>query len=295
MHALITGHEGFLGRHLYLRLLQEGYQMTGADITGPVPTDAREVFRHDRRRYDLVVHCAAQSPHRAAIDGDPALVGATNLELDAALFGWALRTQPDRLVYLSSSAVYPVALQTGDVNLPLREEQVRATAPVIGAPDAVYGWTKLTGELMSEHYRAAGGRVTVVRPFSGYGSDQSGSFPFGAFRDRALARADPFIVWGGGQQVRDFIHVDDVVGAIVAAVASGVDGPVNLATGVGTSMAELAALFCRAAGYQPAIKLAVNEPTGVNYRVGDSVRMREFYQPQVTIERGVARAMERRF
>lgn len=295
MRALITGHEGFLGRHLYLRLLQDGYQVTGADVVGPVPTDAREVFQHDRRRYDLVIHCAARSPHRAAIDGDPAAVGATNLELDAALFGWALRTQPARLVYLSSSAVYPVALQTGAVNVPLREDQVQATGPVIGAPDAVYGWTKLTGELMAEHYRAAGGKVTVVRPFSGYGTDQSSKFPFGAFRDRALMRADPFWVWGDGEQVRDFIHVDDLVGAIMAAVASGIDGPVNLCTGQGTSMRELAALFCAAAGYDPAIKLAGNAPGGVNYRVGDSVRMREFYRPKVTIDRGVIRAMERGF
>src|SRR5690606_7526800 len=176
-----------------------------------------------------------------------------------------------------------------------REEQVRATAPVIEAPDAVYGWTKLTGELMAEHYRAAGGKVTVVRPFSGYGTDQSAEFPFGAFRDRALARADPFWVWGSGEQVRDFIHVDDVVGAIMAAVASDVDGPVNLCTGQGTSMRQLAALFCAAVGYDPVIKLAGNAPGGVNYRVGGSVRMRELYQPRVTIDRGVDRAVERRF
>lgn len=293
--ALITGHEGFVGRHLYLRLLQEGWQVTGADPAGPVPTDALDIFRHDRRRYDLVVHCAARTPHRAAIDGAPANVGAANLELDAAMFRWALRAQPDHLVYLSSSAVYPTALQTGSVNVPLREEQVVATGNTIGVPDAIYGWTKLTGEVLSEHYRAAGGQITVVRPFSGYGTDQSAEFPFGAFRDRALSRVDPFTVWGNGQQVRDFIHVDDLVGAILAAVASGVTGPVNLCTGIGTSMVELATLFCEIMGYSPQIKLATDAPAGVNFRVGDSVRMRSFYQPQISLAQGVALALERRY
>lgn len=292
--ALVTGNCGFLGRHFYTRLLQEGYAVTPADIVGPLRTDALEVFHLDKRRYDLVIHCAARSPNRKAIDGKPHLVGATNLELDAALFRWAANTQPDQLVYFSSSAVYPVHLQTGSVNVPLQEEQVRAIAPVVDAPDAVYGWTKLTGERMAEHYREAGGRVLVVRPFSGYGSDQSNEFPFGAFRDRALERADPFDVWGGGQQVRDFIHVDDIVDSVMALLAADHTGPVNLCTGVGTSMLQLAKLFCELAGYEPWVRLVEDAPAGVNYRVGDSIRLRQVYQPQVSIEQGVARALERR-
>lgn len=296
--ALVTGHAGFLGRHFYDRLWQEGYQVTGADPADPADpgrTDALNIFRYGDKQYELVIHCAAESPNRAAIDDNPARVGAANLELDAALFGWALRTQPDHVVYFSSSAVYPVTLQTGAVNVPLREEQQQATGPVIGSPDAVYGWTKLTGELMAEHYRAAGGRVSVFRPFSGYGGDQSAEFPFGAFRDRAMAKADPFVIWGDGQQVRDFIHVDDVVSATLAAVASNVAGPVNLCTGQGVTMTGLATLFCTAAGYRPEFQMVETAPGGVNYRVGDSVRMRGFYQPQVTIDQGVARALERRF
>lgn len=292
--ALVTGNCGFLGRHFYTRLLQEGYTVTGADLVGPLRTDALEVFHLDRRRYDLVIHCAAHAPNRKAIDGQPHLVGSSNLELDAALFRWAAQTQPDQLVYISSSAVYPVSLQMGSVNVPLQEDVVRATAPTLSAPDAVYGWTKLTGELMAEHYRAAGGRVLVVRPFSGYGSDQSGEFPFGAFRDRALERADPFDVWGSGEQVRDFIHVDDIVNAVLALVQTETAEPVNLATGLGTSMLQLAGLFCEAAGYDPWIRVVENAPAGVDYRVGDSIRLRSVYQPQVSIEQGVARALERR-
>lgn len=292
--ALVTGSEGFLGRHFTLALLQQGYQVAGVDIAALNPVNALTLFADPTptTRFDLVVHCAARSPHRAAIDGEPVAVGSANLQLDAALFGWALLADPSHLLYISSSAVYPVGLQDGSVNVPLCEEWVSTSDSSVGMPDAVYGWTKLTGEVLAERYRATGRRITVVRPFSGYGSDQSGLFPFGAFRDRASARMDPFRVWGGGRQVRDFIHVDDLVAGALAAVASGVAGPVNLCTGVGTSMIELADLFTRHAGYSPSIQLVGDAPEGVNYRVGNPDRLNEFYRPKIDIERGVALALE---
>lgn len=295
MKALVTGSEGFLGRHFALRLLEQGYSVTCVDVLADVPSDALDAFRMDRTEYDLVVHCAARSPHRSAIDGQPAAVGAANLELDAALFRWALQAQPGRVLYFSSSAVYPAVLQMGPDAAPLAEERLRATDPVLDAPDAVYGWTKLTGELLAHHYRAAGGRVTVVRPFSGYGSDQSAEFPFGAFRDRARRREDPFVIWGNGQQVRDFIHVDDLVAGALAAVTRDLDEPVNLCTGIGTSMVDLARMFCDQVGYCPRFEMASDAPGGVEYRVGNPDRLRGFYQPEVDLAEGVARAVEGRF
>lgn len=150
---------------------------------------------------------------------------------------------------------------------------------------------KLTGERLADAYRAQGGRVTVVRPFSGYGEDQSDQFPFGAFRDRARRREDPFTIWGSGEQVRDWVHVDDVVGAVLAAVEQDVDGPLNIATGHGTSMRELAELFATTAGYRPEFETHPERPAGVAYRVGDPTRLHEIYTPRVTLDEGVKRAL----
>jgi nucleoside-diphosphate-sugar epimerase len=133
--------------------------------------------------------------------------------------------------------------------------------------------------------------VTVVRPFSGYGEDQSSEFPFGAFRDRARRREDPFVIWGTGEQVRDWVHVDDVVGAVLAAVDAEHDGPLNVCTGIGTSMAELAAMFCVEAGYDPRFEFHPEKPAGVAYRVGDPTRLHEIYTPRVSLVAGVKRAL----
>jgi nucleoside-diphosphate-sugar epimerase len=296
MKVLITGCRGFLGRHFAKALAEkdpEGRRI-GLDVRGHEyqRRDAREFFLLDRTQYDLVLHLAAVSPHRAAIDGRALAVGAGGLALDAAMFEWAARTRPGRVVYFSSSAAYPVAAQQRPGVCLLEGDVIDfGHGDDIGEPDAIYGWVKLTGERLADAYRAQGGAVTVVRPFSGYGEDQSSNFPFGAFRDRALAREDPFIVWGDGQQVRDWIHVDDLVGATLAAVDHEVDGPLNLCTGIGTSMRELAELFTATAGYRPHIELRPDQPTGVANRVVDPTRLHEIYTPRVTLEEGVKRAL----
>ena len=289
MRALVTGSAGFLGRHFVAELERRGWDVNAWDVvTGQCALTGFRYIPDSCARVDLLIHCAAVTPHRAAIDGRALNVGAGNLELDAAMFQWAARTKPGRIVYFSSSAAYPVHLQNNMFDMPLCEDD---TEDHSGAADAIYGTVKVMGERLGRLYREQGGAVTVVRPFSGYGEDQSGDFPFGAFRDRARRREDPFTVWGDGTQVRDWVHVDDVVGAVLAAVDAEVDGPLNIATGIGTSMAELAALFCAEAGYDPWFQFLPDKPAGVAYRVGDPTRLTEVYTPRVTLAEGVKRAL----
>lgn len=262
------------------------------DHVGPLPfDDALNRFRDDATtHYDLVVHAAASSPHRAAIDQEPVHM-ARNLQLDAGLFDWAVRTGQGRVVYLSSSAAYPIRWQKAgsEQRGPLAEEDINLYSAA--EPDAAYGWTKLTGERLAAAARAAGQAVTVVRPFSGYGTDQTEDFPFRALVERARRREDPFTIWGDGGQVRDWIHIDDVVAGILAVVESGTDEPVNLCTGVGTSMVDLARMACTAVGYEPEFEFRLDRPAGVAYRVGEPTRLHQYYTPQISLEVGVKRAL----
>jgi nucleoside-diphosphate-sugar epimerase len=70
-----------------------------------------------------------------------------------------------------------------------------------------------------------------------------------------------------------------------------VDGPLNICTGVGTSMRELADLVCREAGYTPEFELKRDAPAGVAYRIGDPTRLHEIHEPRVTLPDGVRRAL----
>jgi len=294
--ALVSGGAGFVGRHFVRRLKADGWQVDAFDVDTPDlrtvwRQDARDFFARDVRRYDLVIHCAAVVGGRAKIDGDPLAV-AVNLAIDSDMFRWALRTRPGRVVYFSSSAVYPVWLQTADRRERLYEELVLpASKNLAGVPDQVYGWAKLTGERLACLAVAEGLRVHTFRPFSGYGEDQSLDYPFPSFAERARRRADPFEVWGDGEQVRDWIHIDDVVGAVMAAIELDIPGPVNLGSGQPTTFNELAAMFCREAGYQPELKHLPAAPTGVQWRVCDPTRLFSFYTPTVSLAEGIRRAL----
>jgi nucleoside-diphosphate-sugar epimerase len=289
--ALVTGSAGFVGRHMARRLEAGGWRVVGLDIRTDPAQDVRRFFREDASApgtWDLVVHCAAVVGGRRTIEGNP-LALAVDLSIDAELFGWALRTRPGRVVYFSSSAAYPVEYQSRDIRMRLPEHLIDLAH--VRTPDLVYGWAKLTGEMLAAHARAAGIPVTVLRPFSGYGADQDLAYPFPSFIDRAARRADPFEIWGDGLQVRDWIHIDDVVGATMACIVQGVDGPLNLGHGRPTSFLELAGMVTSGAGYRPALALHRERPAGVAYRVADPTRMLEVYRPAIPLELGIAEAL----
>lgn len=281
-NVLVTGSNGFVGRHMVAMLKSRGWSVKEWDL--PLH-DVHRRLPVVTWKLDLVVHLAYHVGGRKAIDGNRAALAA-NLRLDAEMFEWAVRTKQGRFLYFSSSAAYPVECQKKGAGF-LTERLAGA-----GFPDADYGWAKLTGERLAANARVLDLPVTVVRPFSGYAADQSPDYPFPSFVERAKRKESPFTVWGDPTSNRDWIHVDDVCAGALAVAEAGCDGPVNLCTGRATSMAELAGLCMRQAGYQAEIAAVPGSPYGVHTRVGDPTRMLNFYTPKVTIEGGVREAFK---
>jgi nucleoside-diphosphate-sugar epimerase len=284
MRVLITGNAGFVGGHFYRWLRDYGHDVYGCDIRAAYPRDCVDMFRsNEGQSMDLVIHCAATIPSITVRHANKLKV-AHDLTLDAEMFQWAQRVQPGKLVYLSSSAAYPAYLQvmpTTAVGHKLVEDDIDLDD--ICTPDQMYGVTKLVGEMQARSYRELGGDVLVVRPQSGYGADQSTDYPFRAMLERARAKADPFEVYGTGHQVRDFIHIHDVVGAVMALVESDVTGPINIGTGVPTSMLTLARFMTNAAGYEPDIVTRRDMPIGTPWRCADVTMLHQFYVPWIQL------------
>ena len=282
---LVTGHRGFVGNAFYRRLITLGHDVTGIDIVEG--NDARDFFRHNSERFDQVIHCAAVVGGRAKIEGDPMAL-AINFQLDSELFRWVLKTKTRSTIYFSSSAAYPAHLQMDGKEVRLAERYIHL-AEIENPDPSIYGWSKITGELLANYARANGARVHIFRPFSGYGTEQSLDYPFPSFIDRAKKRLDPFEIWGDGEQVRDFIHIHDIVNGVFRAVDEDIS-TVNLCSGRATSFNELAEMVCKEAGYTPEFKHLPANPVGVTYRVGDPTLLNSFYTPAISLEQGIHKA-----
>lgn len=290
---LITGSQGFIGRHLAEACEQTWPEaiVTHVDNAWGSFYDCREFFATDERDYDLAFHCAAITGGIEGTTGSPARLSAINSQLDGAFFEWALRTNPGRIFYFSSSCAYPM-LPFGTVQN-LQESDIDLDN-FSGHSDNTYGWVKLVGEVIANSVRDAGIPTSIVRPFAVYGTDQENCRMIPAFIDRALSEDDTFEVWGQGSQASDFIHVDDVVGALLTMAQEGIDGPVNLGTGRGATVDEVANIVLKTAGLDRRIVHRLDKPAGPRWRVADPTLLNTFYTPKITLEDGIQLALANR-
>lgn len=284
MKILITGHMGFVGK--YFMRKYANHDITGIDIKEG--NDCRDFFKTNTDKFDLIIHLAAIVGGRQTIEGNPLSV-ATDLAIDSEMIQWALRTKPGRVIYFSSSAAYPIELQK-DPGYSLIESDINLDD--VRSPDLTYGWAKLTGEYCLQFLEAEGVKVNVFRPFSGYGTDQDLDYPFPSYIKRAKDMMNPFDVWGDGTQVRDFIHMQDIVDAVDEAITQDIRGPVNLGSGKATSFNLLQEMVCGIQGYTPEVNHILDAPKGVMYRVCNPTKMLSFYQPKIDIYEGIARAIK---
>ena len=281
MRVLITGNEGFVGKYFHKRLGPD-HDITGIDIKSG--TDCRDFFKKDDSQYDLVIHLAAIVGGRESIEGRPMAV-ADNFSIDSEFFQWCLKTKPKKIVYFSSSAAYPTHYQQGSEAKRLQEWMITPSAP--NSPDMTYGMAKVIGEYLASFVE----NVHIFRPFSGYSYLQDTSYPFPMYIRRALKKSDPFEVWGPGTQTRDFIHIEDIVSAVLTAVEQGITGPINLGTGRSTSFMELAQMSMDAVGYKGEIVTRPDKPVGCMHRVSDNTKLLSFYTPKITLEAGIIEAV----
>ncbi|WP_037421489.1 NAD-dependent epimerase/dehydratase family protein [Sinorhizobium sp. CCBAU 05631] len=312
--ALVTGGCGFVGRHLCDRLLAEGLDVVCVDSLKPgtgakhplrwrrpsvnfvfIEEDCRSYFETSCEHFDYVFHLAALVGGRMTLENETLLV-VEDLAVDAALWRWVSEHKPGNVVYFSSSAAYPVAFQTEEMQTPLSEDMISFERS-LGVPDLSYGWTKLTGEyLMKLYVERYGGRAIAYRPFSGYGEDQDLAYPFPAICRRLVKQrgAAEVTVWGSGRQRRDFIHISDCVDFVWRTMDLLPTGrSLNVSTGCATSFIELAGLISEELGWSPKIVGTTSRPEGVFFRCGDTELQRHFgLAPQVSLKDGIRRSLD---
>lgn len=295
MKVLVTGADGFVGRWLIRRLLDDGREVYGA-VRPAEPqrpdglsaeerarvrwlpleiTDAESVRRCVDLPYDAVVHLAAVASGAAALrdPGTAWMVNAAGTARIAHVLAEARRKDRADPVVLIVSTGEVYGRGTGQSALR------RETDPV--APCSPYAASKLGAEEAAlEAWRRAGLRVIVARAFAHTGPGQDGGFVVPAFAERlrfAKRIGAPVVKVGNLEPVRDLLHVQDVVEAYARLLANGEAGEVyNVASGEGISLADLLFRMGELLGVRPIPEADPDllRPADIPHLVGDAAKLR---------------------
>ena len=314
---LITGGAGFVGRYFTKYFLDQKYEVHVVDniaqYTGGrepsnwplfMPQDYKNFifYQQDCRDwfisnlkddFDYVLHLAAMVGGRMMIEKNPIAVG-DDLSIDSHFWQWAVKSKPKKILTFSSSACYPVILQKKENYKLLSEDLVSFDQP-IGVPDLTYGWAKLTSEYLGKiAYENYGIKSVVYRPFSGYGKDQDLSYPFPSICKRILSNKNSkkIQVWGTGDQMRDFIHIEDCIKGVVSTMDKIDDGsPINLSTGKLTSFKEFVKTGCNILGFETEVVGTSDKPEGVFARGGDTKLQHDLgFVTEINLKSGIEEA-----
>ena len=303
--ALVTGGAGFIGSHLVDALLAAGARVrvldnlsTGSRRNLGGVTPRIELIEDDIRDLEACRRACAGATvvfHQAALGSvprsmaDPATTLAVNVGGTANVFAAAHAESVARVVYASSSSVYGDSAQ-----LPKREGEE-------GAPLSPYALSKVMDEELAAHFARVFGLDAVgLRYFNVYGPRQNPQGPYAAVIPRffaAAAAGEAAVIYGDGEQARDFTFVADAVAANLAAATApaAVAGKAfNVAAGHAVSVNELAARVRELGGGGPAPEHRAARPGDVRCSLADLdlVRRTLAWQPRVALEEGLARTAE---
>jgi GDP-L-fucose synthase len=286
--CLITGGCGFIGRHFTKKMVDLGYKVTIVDNmysnSSLLPSnwpehlkcycefincDIIEYLKKNNTLFDIIIHAAAIVGGRHTIENDPLLI-SYNITIDNELFRWIEKNHCKNLIYFSSSAIYPLPLQTHDYHRKLKLDDIDILNNNIAVPDLTYGWSKLTGEfslyILSKRVPTT---ISIYRPFSGYGEDQHDSYPFPSIMKKVLENKPSIDIWSDA--IRDFVYIDDIVNYVLETCFHDKKIRIlNIGTGIATSMSELANKISKIV-FNKDVKVNIldDKPKGVYYRVSN--------------------------
>jgi nucleoside-diphosphate-sugar epimerase len=309
--TLVTGGMSFIGSHLVEQLLARGAHVRVVDDLSSgrleylrTQIDEREVeflqgnlldqdtIKAAVTGIDVVFHLAADHGGRGYVDLHQAAC-ASNLVLDGNLFAAAYLAGVDRVVFASSGCVYPNFRQSDpDEVLYLSEEMA---GPPYDA-DNMYGWAKLMGEMTLVHLAQERGlKAASCRYFTVYGERGKEDHAVIAMIARALIKQDPFVVWGNGEQIRNWTYVGDIVhGTILAAEKIDDGSAINLGTMERTRVLDAVKEIMAYTGHSADIELHPEMPTGPMNRVADNSLSRNLlgWEPEVPFVEGLHRTID---
>ncbi len=299
---LVTGGTGMIGVALTNILASMGANLTVVSLDQSNPFDKKiNYIKLDLRNFDNCVEVCKKKDfifHLAGIKGSPAVAlkkpssfFVPTIQFNVNFLEAAFRAKPQHLLYTSSVGVYAPS----EV---FYEDSVWKTFP--SENDKFAGWAKRMGELQLESYFIQYGfkNYSIIRPANVYGPfdnfDENNAMAIPSLIRRALNSEKELEVWGDGSAIRDFIYCDDVARGMVLAVEKKINSPLNLGSGTGISIKELAnTILQHLPNKNLKIKWDTSKPSGDKIRIMDMKTAKKFeFKCNTSLSDGIKKTVE---
>lgn len=276
-----------IGRSLVKLLLEAGAEIHTADLKDGVDLRDFETCKSICAGMNYVFHLAGVKGSPKMSMENPASFMIPMLQFNTNMMEAARLANVDWYLFTSSVGVYSPA----EI---FYEDSVWTTFP--SKQDTFAGWAKRMGELQAKAYSVQykWDKVSIVRPANVYG-------PFDNF-DSETAMVIPSLIrkayrdeyinaWGNGSPIRDFIFSDDVARGMLFMVENQVNEPVNLGSGIGTTIKYITEYIARQ--FQKEIKWDSSKPSGEQKRILSMARANSYgFYPEMTIEKGIDQTID---
>ncbi len=298
---LVTGGTGMIGRYLVDRLLKKGCEITvvSLDDRSDLPPEVKYIKLDLTVLDNCIEACEGQDYvfNLVGIKGSPkmsrerpASFMVPMLMFNTAMMEAAMRCGVKWYLYTSSVGVYHPA----EV---FSEDDVWKTFP--SDNDTHPGWAKRIGELQADAYRIQHGKnnISIVRPANVYGKwdnfDPENAMVIPSLISRIVSGESPLNVWGDGTPIRDFIYADDCAQGMIHMVENGVTEPVNLGSGDGVTIKQLAEAVRDAYDENVDIVWDTTKPSGDAKRLMDTRRAESYgFSCSTSLKKGIAETLE---
>lgn len=295
--VLVTGGNGFIGRNFVEALLDAGVsnlRITHFQNPSPFLKGSVEVVKADLtipencikvcKGMDYVIHAAGSVGNAGTVHFNSISPIVENLTMTARLLEAASRFCEKILIFSSGTAGYP------PYEYPVKEQDMFSSPP---APVYFgYGWMKRYLELLGEYVNQTSSLdVMVCRPTAIYGRYDNSGHVIPSLIRRALSGENPFVVWGSGNEKRDFLHVSDLVRGCLLLLEKGCTfEAVNIGYGSSATISDAAKIIMKTVERsEKDIVFDNSKPTTIPVRAVDCSKAEKLlgYYPEISLEAGL--------